>query len=45
MVFPTVLGTSRSEPIFAGWQTRAMELVDQRRLDTSVLALTYRPGP
>jgi dihydrofolate reductase len=42
MVFPTVLGTTGTEPIFAGLPQRRLDLVEQKVLDRSTLLLEYR---
>lgn len=43
VVFPIVLGPDGREPMFAGYQGTALELVSSSVLDGRLLLLEYRP--
>lgn len=43
MVFPVILGTAGREPIFAGYDRTAMELVATTVLDSRLVLLEYGP--
>ncbi len=43
MIFPLILGSAGSEPIFAGYPQGSLELIDTRVLDSRLILLEYRP--
>ncbi len=44
MVFPLILGTTGSEPIFAEYPRLALELAATKTLDSRITLLEYRPA-
>ena len=44
MIFPLVLGTTGKEPIFASYERQEMQLMDEKVLDSRLIALEYRLG-
>ena len=44
MIFPLVLGVTGKEPIFAEYERQDMQLINERVLDSKLIALEYRLG-